>query len=325
MSRLSLGLAVERLPTSSIPVADPPDLVGFDAQQELRNNINRVLGRFHSEGKWSGLITQAVINAYGPTGKKQITLPRHLEGCIRGGRKGFMTVATQSQWYQYLPGGAGIRHADIAYYGPLQDLGQGYTTFRDIEEPGELLIETTDVEDNYSYLNLRCLDANGKKVWTTFNGEKVEGYMIDLSTTPVTITGPISAIYGATKPITSGFVKVSYGSDTTLIAEYEPGERVASYRRYLVSDGQDYVQGIFKRQHVWAYSDNDPMYPDNLEALKLGLLALNNEEKSDVERAQFYMDKAIMLLNNDLKEHFSGLEGTAQISSWLTGGITRVN
>jgi hypothetical protein len=429
MSRLNLGLATERLPKTSIPVADPPDLVGFDPQQELRNTINRVLGRFHSEGKWTGLLVQAVINAYGENGKRQITLPRHLEGCIRGGKKGLVTTAIQSQWYQYLPGGAGIRHADQKYYGPLQDLGMGYTTFRDIDTAGGLLIETSETEDDYSFLNLRCLDGDGKKVWTEHEGEKVEGYMVNLSETPVVIEGPVSAIYGAIKPVTSGYVSVSYGpysssggaptgdiivsgagtghanghylqsgisngkpyyektgnqdplilwvqdawriydsidneenwyfstedvatpdlvtswdvdqgsspapaviaqaepsiTSSTLIAEYEPGERIASYRRYLVSDGQENVQGIFKRQHVWAYSDNDPLYPDNLEAIKLGLLALNNEEKADIERGQFYMDKAIILLNNDLKEHFSGLEGTAQITPWLTGGLQRVN
>ena len=64
MSSLTLGLCVERLPTSVVPVPDPPDLENFDARTELQNNINRVLERFFAEGKWQGTIQQAMITAY---------------------------------------------------------------------------------------------------------------------------------------------------------------------------------------------------------------------------------------------------------------------
>ena len=80
----------------------------------------------------------------------------------------------------------------------------------------------------------------------------------------------------------------------------------------------DAVQGIFKRRHVWAVSDNYPLYPDNLEAIKLGLMALNAEDKSDVERGQYYMDRAILLLNAELKEYNAWQEGVMQIAPWLT-------
>jgi hypothetical protein len=99
MSSLTLGLCVERLPNSVVPVPDPPDLAGFDAQAELRNNINRVLERLYSEGKWAGLIQQATITAYEDANdNKFITLPRHLETCIRGGKAGYKTTAVQSEW-----------------------------------------------------------------------------------------------------------------------------------------------------------------------------------------------------------------------------------
>jgi hypothetical protein len=102
------------------------------------------------------------------------------------------------------------------------------------------------------------------------------------------------------------------------LAKYEAGERVISYRRYLVDRNWDAVQGIFKRRHCWAISDNDPLYPDSLEAIKLGLMALNAEEKADVERGQYYMDRAILLLNAELKEYNSGQEGVMQIAPWLS-------
>ena len=118
-----MGLAVERLPASVHPQPDPPDLQGFDGQAELRNNINRFCERVISEGKWVGTLVQAMITAYEDANdNKFITLPRHLETCIRAGKAGYKTTAVQSEWYQYLPQGRGIRKTDEKYYGPIQDL-----------------------------------------------------------------------------------------------------------------------------------------------------------------------------------------------------------
>jgi hypothetical protein len=47
-------------------------------------------------------------------------------------------------------------------------------------------------------------------------------------------------------------------------------------------------------------------------------MALNAEEKADVERGQYYMDRALLLLNAELKEYNSGQEGTMQTAPWLT-------
>jgi hypothetical protein len=63
---------------------------------ELRNNINRFLERVLSEGKWEGTVVQALISAYEDINEnKFITLPRHLETCLRGGQLGYKTRAVQ--------------------------------------------------------------------------------------------------------------------------------------------------------------------------------------------------------------------------------------
>jgi len=312
-----MGLVVERLPSSVIPVPDPPDLAGFDAQAELRNNINRVLERFISEGKFTGTIQQATITAYEDSiGNKFITLPRHLETCLRAGNAGYKTVAVQSEWYQYLPQGRGIRKSDQAYYGPIQDLGEGYVTFRDLPSNSQLTLSSSDTECAGSYIWIRGKDENGDKIYSTVDGERVEGIRIDLGDGTQTTTETFSTIESVEKTPTTGVITLSAGATT--LAKYESGERAISYRRYLVDKNWDSVQGIFKRRHVWAISDNDPIYPDSLEAIKLGLMALNAEEKADVERGQYYMDRAILLLNAELKEYNSGQEGVMQIAPWLT-------
>lgn len=317
MSALTLGLCVERLPSSVIPQPDPPDLEGFDAQAELRNNINRFLERVLSEGKWEGTIVQARITAYEDVnGNKFVTLPRHLETCLRGGKLGYKARANQSEWYQYLPQGGGIRKADQAYFGPLQDMGGGFVTFRDILTPSQLTLSSSETECAGSYIWIRGKDVNGDKIYSTVDGERVEGIRLDLGDGTQTTAETFSEIYSVEKTPTTGIITLAAGADD--LAKYEAGERAISYRRYLVDRNWDDVQGIFKRRHVWAISDNDPLYPDNLEAIKLGLMALNAEDKSDVERSQYYMDRAILLLNADLKEYNGGQEGVMQIAPWLT-------
>jgi hypothetical protein len=317
MSSLTLGLCVERLPSSVIPQPDPPDLEGFDAQAELRNNINRFLERVISEGKWTGTVVQALITAYEDVNEnKFITLPRHLETCLRGGQLGYKTRAVQSEWYQYLPQGRGIRKSDQAYFGPLQDMGEGFVTFRDIETPSQLTLSSSETECAGSYIWIRGKDINGNKIYSAVDGERVEGIRLDLGEGTETTTETFSEIYSVEKTPTTGIVTLAAGATT--LAKYEAGERVISYRRYRVDKNWDNVQGIFKRRHVWALSDNDPLFPDSLEAIKLGLMALNAEDKSDVERSQYYMDRAILLLNAELKEYNAGQEGVMQIAPWLT-------
>jgi hypothetical protein len=317
MSSLTLGLVCERVPNSVIPVADPPDLQGFDAQAELRNNINRVLERFFAEGKFAGTIQQATITAYEDSiGNKFITLPRHLETCLRAGKAGYKTVGVQSEWYQYLPQGRGIRRTTDAYYGPIQDLGEGYVTFRDLSANSQLTLSSSETECAGSYIWIRGKDASGNKIYSTVDGERVEGIRIDLGSGTQTTSQTFSSIDSVEKTPTTGVITLSAGATT--LAKYEAGERAISYRRYLVDKNWDSVQGIFKRRHCWAISDNDPIFPDSLEAIKLGLMALNAEEKADVERGQYYMDRAILLLNAELKEYNAGQEGVMQIAPWLT-------
>jgi hypothetical protein len=258
-----------------------------------------------------------MITAYEDANEnKFITLPRHLETCIRAGKAGYKTLSVQSEWYQYLPQGRGIRKEDQKYFGPIQDMGEGFVTFRDIDTPSQLTLSSGETECAGSYIWIRGKDSNGDKIYSTVDGERVEGIRLDLGDGTQTTSQTFAEIYSVEKTPTTGVISLSAGATT--LAKYEAGERAISYRRYLVDRNWDAVQGIFKRKHCWAISDNDPLYPDSLEAIKLGLMALNAEEKADVERGQYYMDRAILLLNAELKEYNAGQEGVMQVAPWLT-------
>ena len=302
---LTLQKTKDRLPSSV------KFLQATDADATLTNYINRVCERFHNRGKWSGTTELATINIYGSEASDYfITLPRHLKTCIRGGRPGYHTAQTQGKWYQFLGGGAGLLDTTARHYGPLQDLGFGFMTYDNLPAAGaQLIVSTSETEASATYLYIRGRDENGDKIYSTVSGSVIEGIRIDLSSAPATTTQTFGSVYQVTKAVTKGTVSVSYGS--TEIAKYEPGETDPDYRRYLsggyTADEWEVIRGYFKRQHVWATAANDPIYPDNLEAIKLGIQALQAEEEGNVEQAQYYEGMAIDMLNSQLSEENAGI------------------
>ena len=319
-SNLTLALAVERLPSTLTPIADPPDLAGFDAAAEIRKYINRANEYFHTTGSWAGLEVQALITPYvDSVGNYTITLPRHLETCIRGGVPGYKTWPTRSEWYQFLPNGGGMRSLTDRNYGNApEDMGAGYCTFRDILTATTLTVSSDQTEIASKYIWLRGLDAAGNKIFSTVGGANVEGVRVTLSATPATTSQHFSAITSVSKDISVGNITVTDGTNT--LAVYEPGERSISYRRYLVQTA-DVFKGMFKRKFCWAYSDNDPIFPDCMPALEMGIRALRATDELDSARGAGLMAEAVKRLDDALASYLAGTEGTLQPSTYQTSGL----
>lgn len=317
-----MGLAYERLPVDALPtigagIADEPA-----RKAEAFKRFNRVIERFFDEGKWPGTMQEAVINVYGSDDTDYyFTLPRNFETCIFA-ESCSHDSPVQAQWFSYLPGGTGpVRNRHL---GPVRDAGIGYCVFRDIETPAQVTIESDQTESASTYLWLRAKDENGEKIYTNVGGSIIEGIRIDLSAAPVTTSQTISEIYGAEKAQTKGNITIAIGS--TLYANYEPGERAISYRRYLSGGRTTQVRGWFKRRAVWNTADNDPVYPGSLEALKLGLFAIQYEEKSDLERANTYWAMAINLLSKATAEHHQSEASPIQLGYGALGvGLSQMN
>jgi hypothetical protein len=62
------------------------------------------------------------------------------------------------------------------------------------------------------------------------------------------------------------------------------------------------VRALCKRRFVPVLSEHDDIIPDNMGALKLGLISLKYEDTNDLERATEYFQRALSLLNAELKE-----------------------
>jgi len=317
MSSLTLGLAVERLPSTLIPGADPPDLAGFDPDAEIRKYINRVCDYFHSKGPWAGLEEKAIIQPYEDVaGTHFITLPRHLETLMRGGTVGHRTLGIQSLWYQFLPNGGNLHDPAIKNHAACpQDCGMGFCTFRDLLTPATLHISSDQTETGTNYIWIRGLDASGNKIFSTGG---IDGIKVALSITPVVTTKVFSKITSVSKDISTGNIKITNGTDT--IAVYEGGERVISYRRYIVHSGAPFV-GMFKRKFQWAYSDNDPIFPDCMTALEEGIRGFRAADELDFNRGENSKKISLEILESALVSYNAGTEGNLQPAAWITAGI----
>lgn len=329
MSRLTLGQAIETLGDSVVAGKSvfPPG--STDAQKTAL--INQVNERFICEPSWKGVDGTARFSIYGNI----LTLPRELSAIKKGGAlrrteeptKPSGRIPVRNQWYQFSGNGPGIFDSDNpnCYSVGLVDLGDGWVTFRDAADPFKLRVYTDVVEAGT--ITFTGYDTANEPIYT---GTTL-GVTLDLSVQGGTTTAIFAGqgLGTVIKPVTNGRVSL-YAVDATtgnemLIAIYQAGETVPSYRRYQVTgieeEDRTYI-ALCKRAVVNAVSDNDLLIPGNLGALKLGLMALNYEGKDDGRRKE-YWDNAVALLNGELAEFQADVpfSGGLQTSAYA-GGFT---
>lgn len=317
MSRLTLSAALTQLGSATVNgyAVFPPNAT--DAQKTAL--INEVQERFINMPSWKGIDGTASFNVY----NNQITLPRELMTIKRAGyagNEGAFKVPIRNQWYQFHLNGPGIWNPNnprIAFVG-FEDMGDGFVTFRQSAAAFKLRI-VTDVAETGD-ITFYGFDQNGVPVYTgTDQG-------VDLSL--VTSGGTTTQVFGAgglgrvVKPLTNGRVSLySVDNDTgdqALIAIYEPGETVPSYRRYQVTGSTDESRTfkcLCKRAYVQAIQPDDLLVPDFLGAYKLGLMAISCESKQDTAQADYFWGRAVGMLNSQLEEDQGDVGFTVQIQN----------
>lgn len=271
---------------------------------------------------WKGVDGTASFAVY----NNQVTLPRELMSIKRAGHvgsDGTFRVPIRNQWYQFHLNGPGIWNPENPRVAPVafEDIGDGYCTFQDPPSAFKLRI-VTDVAETGN-ITFYGFDTNGAPIYT---GTTL-GTTLDLSLAPLTGSQVFLALAGVVKPQTNGRVSL-YSVDnvtavTTLIAVYEASETVPSYRRYQVTGvtNEDRTfKALCKRAYVEAKMDNDYLYPDNLGAIKLALMALSCESKQDQGQADYYWNKSVQTLNAQLEEWQGDVGFTIQVQNHAFAG-----
>jgi hypothetical protein len=250
-----------------------------------------------------------------------VTLPRRCES-ILGITVEKAPITPFGRWYSFVPGGPGQLDSS-AYSGPdlILDEGDNHPIF--IDSPFDSfrlrvkVPNATDRDEN-NYLIVKGTDDSGKTIYTS-DGE--EGCILSMNGAEVTSTEYFTTITGVSKPLTLGYVTL-WAVDATgnefQIGEYEPGETNIGYRRYRVvrASGSEtpVIRALCKRRFIPAVSESDDIIPDNLGALKLGLISLKYEDTNDLERATEYFNRALSLLNAELKEQRGSQFNTMRFS-----------
>jgi hypothetical protein len=250
------------------------------------------------------------------TSKACITLPRQfstfevVDVCNH-------PAQVRNQWFEFLENGPGMTTLSQSCSGTgtggchgmnVHPRGRGFAGFGDLTfEESRIRLFPTQAADAGKYITVRGYDSNGN--WVLTSGGNVEGEAMRLAfpyVDSVTVWGK-QQFRQVIKAITKGFVKAyvydanDESGDPTLcpIASWEPSETLPDYRRYLIpaiegmGSGCSGVTGepvkvdvIARLQHVDVVSDLDILPIGNIPALKLGMLAIQKEERGDLEGAR---------------------------------------
>lgn len=278
---------------------------------DVNGRINQVLERFISSGKWKGSIVTAQFTVY----DGQITLPRSLETVLgwrsllnADGNCDYGWTADRNiynRWFQF---SSHQYDWDVRCSPGLLDYGDEFATYRDVTGPFYLKVTADLTESGTPTILVRGLDENENEI---FQSTGIEGIPINIShAAPVTTSQQFNSVDYWVKPAVSrGIIRlvamaVSDATETE-IAIIQPSELASGYRRYGLaaanSDNSDIVEVLAKRAFFPASADADKLVPGHLGAIKLGLMALAFEEKSD-ERFEEYWGNAYTLLDNAQQE-----------------------
>jgi hypothetical protein len=279
--------------------------------------INEICERFFVSGRWKGMIVEVDLDA----SQGYVTLPRRCEAVLgitvdKAPRTPF------GRWYSFVPGGPGqVDSSSHCGADLILDAGDNHPIYRD--SPYETFrlrvkVPSTSDRDTGHYVVLKGNDADGNPVYTS---DGSEGLSLPLTAAENTTTQYFSSVSGILKTLTNGYLTlwaVNAAGAETQIGEYEPGETNIGYRRYRVVRGDNseaaVVRALCKRRYVPVMSENDEIIPDNMGALKLGLISLKYEDTNDLERATEYFNKALSLLNAELREQRGGQFNTLRFS-----------
>lgn len=279
--------------------------------------INEVCERFFVSGRWKGMLVEVDLDAT----QGYVTLPRRCEA-ILGVTVQKIPRTPFGRWYSFVSGGPGeITSAE--YGGPdiVLDKGDDYPVYRDSPYTSfRIRAKVPNVTDRDigNYILLKGTDTDGNPV---HGADGSEGITLNLTTSENTTSQYFSKLTSVLKPLTNGYVTlwaVDASGNETQIGDYEPGETNIKYRRYVIERADDSetptVRALCKRRYVPVLSESDDIIPENMGALKLGLISLKYEDTNDLERATEYFTRALSLLNAELKEQRGSQFNTVRFS-----------
>ena len=295
-----------------------PSLDNQENIDRFNRYLNLVQERYLNSGKWTGMFREAVIISC----DGYFTLPPRFVSCLAAKSVCGCPLDIANRWFAY-------RYPSmqfIADYGSwsafgytgVNDMGDGYVTFRDSPYRAyRIRITRENADDDGAKILFKGFDEDGKSIFTKGSpSSSYEGVTYELSgaetMTTTIFTGPIIAVL---KPRTIGYIYLDAVNkddplDSIRIGYYSPSETSPSYHRYWIgcrSDEQAYsAAAICKIRYTPAVADSDEVIPSNANALRAGLAALKCDAEGDVTRRDSYFADGLKLLSDEARENRGG-------------------
>jgi hypothetical protein len=315
--------------TSGITVSDARTLLaGYVSPEDTNSSkflsyLNQVRERIINSGKWRGTTFKVIFD----TTRDYITLPREAEALL-GIHISTMPYPIQSGWFEYLQGGPGRldnpdnASANARDFGTLIDMGDNFCTLEDIATPATIGFSClAAADDNLGMtVNIQGLGANGLPV---YDSQGRLGETLSLDQTIQYTTAVFSKITNVSMPITLGQKRIYLSGTPTTLSTYAPAETNPQYRRYRLPATAKTVIGTCKLRYLPLQGETEPVIPNNIGALKMGLMALNYEDANDMATADTFWGKCFTLLDDQMREHRGSARYVPNVK-FFTGGVTPI-
>lgn len=279
---------------SQLTVSMVEDKIGRNADPEIpfRDILNEVCQHYLYEKKYKGSLVVVIFS----TSTGFVTLPRRMQSIV-GAQFNNYPVPSYPQFHEYLETSFG-QYDETQTLGIVQDHGDGWPT-QVVQSTVATIRLYPDAADVGEEVRLFGTDSNGEVI---FGSDGMEGEVVTLAL-PYAEAATDMMLTGANKPITNGALNVYTwdGTTSTQIGSWEPTETVPSYHRYKVGVQTKPIRCLCLRRHIDLMGDDDIVYPDNIRALKMGLIAVGYENENNFDDAEKYWNKGLAILDAQLK------------------------
>lgn len=298
---------------TQLTLGDAATILQSYASADFVGKLNQVTDRLSNSGMWRGIL-RASLYGIGTNGRGFITLERGDESIV-GVDIGGAARMVRSQFYEYNPSGFGFIPEDRHGCGGLIDMGDGFVTQADISGIATLRLKLEDPADAGKTVRFYGKDQDGEEIFST-TGHK--GITLTTASPSSDTTQQFTEITGIQFEFMQGYStlwQVVDGVETQL-GIYAPGETRPCYRRYktgIIGD-QTCIRVFCRRRFVPLVAPTDWVIPGNIGALKMGLMALIQEDAGRLEEAEGLWGKASQLLDQELATLRGSANTTIRIS-----------
>jgi hypothetical protein len=231
-----------------------------------------------------------------------------------------------AQFIQYGPGEPEDRNQyNVSWCDNLsiRDLGEVPTRliqlgeYTDAAGPWNLRVYANTAVNETPGLTMNVQGMLGDEmVRTEVDGVWIDGENISITSGSSYVQSAMQfdTITAVVKPVTNGYVRLAAWNGTVEIdlSNYEPSETNPSYHRYYSAwlhrlqandERLRKVRARCRRRFVPIAQDNDELTITNINALKAGLIGQWKRDAGNLEQAEYYMGKAIQILEKEAKAY----------------------